>query len=719
MFGIIVLIAIPCVLASQSIFATESFFPSDEVEVFSNTPEIMGRIENFPNKNEPFRRFLKSYNSLRPIGLLVDDTKESSVAATGFMKNIFKVAAGAKQITFSVLRFNSTGSAPILEIKGSDTEQLYDAISYKIRDQNLELGVPQPLGAVAFFATLQAAAALPTDSAIVIFIDRKINDEDLAGHTAIFKKKNIRVYVIWGGPYPTRNSEERLLQELCSYSGGLFLFNNIKDLSGYNYRNFISGSPQDLNTSIIFAKSNITEDSTFNFPIDSEVIFIHIILTPEDVEGTLTTSTGHRVTLTDNDDIASYGTGSFGFTERGHREIFLDATQGVGVWSLHVRTSSSIPCNVKVYARTRLTAQAYFVRENTDNAPQNKMKILKLDFTGDLGSVENISFFSNDGRILSNNLKYTIMKNLLVIKNNKRKQLDIELTNVTQKSFQVQVEGTDGKGNRFSRLTYVNDYSSNNIFPQPVLSVDVGVSSELIIPNSKTAVITFEVTNLRNSAADTRFYCKDEKSILGSMQPYRTIISPQATAIVTLILSIRYGIYQDLITFTAAVGSEYVEKRVIVDVGSQLTNDNVEPTLDYTYLSDCAKVIFSSCDQGTWTIEARARDQGSGLLQLTSNPKGLIFQEGFTTGTKEEVKGTYSDSCCNADIQLIATDRLNNRKTVTANAYRAMWGPGQIAALILGILLFLLLVALVIYLIVKCVKKRKQYDLPTYRGGRI
>lgn len=50
-------------------------------------------------------------------------------------------------------------------------------------------------------------------------------------------------------------------------------------------------------------------------------------------------------------------------------------------------------------------------------------------------------------------------------------------------------------------------------------------------------------------------------------------------------------------------------------MSSQVTTDHTLPSLDYSYLSDCSKVIFSSCDQGTWTIEARAKDTDSGNVQ--------------------------------------------------------------------------------------------------------
>nr|XP_023016638.1 uncharacterized protein LOC111505954 isoform X2 [Leptinotarsa decemlineata]XP_023016639.1 uncharacterized protein LOC111505954 isoform X2 [Leptinotarsa decemlineata] len=346
---------------------------------------------------------------------------------------------------------------------------------------------------------------------------------------------------------------------------------------------------------------------------------------------------------------------------------------------------------------------------------------MKLDFSGYIGSLHNVTFVDNNGRQIPNGL-FNVMRDFLVMDNaysNNSKAIDVEVIDIPRQPFHVLIQGKDAQGNHFSRVTYLDNYTSSNIFPQPILSIEVGEGSDLITSAGKSSVITFEVTNYRNTAADVRFYCTDEKSILGSMQPYRQIISPQQTTTVTLTLAVRYGTYQDTITFKATVGSEVVEKKVLVDVGMQPLTDNTGPSLEYSYLSDCSKVVFANCDQGTWTIEVKARDTGSGLLQVNSNPKGLYFSNGYTTGTKEEVVGSYSDSCCNADLQVTAVDRMNNRRTITANAYHASLGPGQISAIVLGIILLIIIIILIVYFVRKCLKKKETFDLPTYRGGRI
>lgn len=47
----------------------------------------------------------------------------------------------------------------------------------------------------------------------------------------------------------------------------------------------------------------------------------------------------------------------------------------------------------------------------------------------------------------------------------------------------------------------------------------------------------------------------------------------------------------------------------------------------------------------------------------------------------------------------------------------ATWGPGQIAAVVLGVLLLIVIIILSVYLIRKMIKKKKNFSLATYRGS--
>ncbi|CAG9855432.1 unnamed protein product [Phyllotreta striolata] len=676
------------------VFGAESFFPE-------------ARIANNPTIDNPVRRFLKHYNSLKPVALLVDDTAESTFAAKEFLKEALEAARGTKQIQYFVSKFNETGASTPIGIPGTDAESIYALIDGGTGTENSELGHKKSPGSVLFFATWNAVAAMPPDGAALIFTDRNPTDEDLAQHAEIVRKKNIKVYVIWGGPLTT--NDQHLLKELCSFSGGLFLTEGVRDLSSYNYRRFIN-SKSNTSTSVLVLKRNVSSPLSVPFPVDSEVTCVELVLQPAPARAALVTPTGRRIDVADDASIAGYGAGSFGVRQPGGREVRLQDV-AVGAWRLDVEPPAG-GCNVSVFACTGLTASAHYVF-NKDNGTSKTNRKIKLDLEGHLKNINNIAFIDPNGNLINNDIEYNITS-----ASEQNKNVNIEFKRIPNETVQLLVQGTDIEGNKFSRLTYVNNnFNSNNPFPQQTVLIDVGVGSQLITTGGRSSIITFEVTNLKNTAVDARFYCSDERSILGSLQPIRTLIAPKEMAVVTLTLSVKYGSYQDLITFVVSVGSEFIYKRVVVDVGtSQVTSDKQPPYLDYSYLSDCSKVVFSNCEQGTWTIEAKAKDSESGLLQLTSNPKGLYIENGFTTGTTEEVSGIYSDSCCNADLQLTAIDRANNRRTITVNAFKAAWGPGPIAALVLGIILLILLIVLIVYLIRKCLKKRENYNLPTYRG---
>lgn len=77
-------------------------------------------------------------------------------------------------------------------------------------------------------------------------------------------------------------------------------------------------------------------------------------------------------------------------------------------------------------------------------------------------------------------------------------------------------------------------------------------------------------------------------------------------------LGTRATTYEDTITLTANPGTDIVEKKVLIDVGTQTNTDNTPPSLDYSFLSDCSKYVFSECKQGSWSIEIKARDTESG-----------------------------------------------------------------------------------------------------------
>lgn len=261
-------------------------------------------------------------------------------------------------------------------------------------------------------------------------------------------------------------------------------------------------------------------------------------------------------------------------------------------------------------------------------------------------------------------------------------------------------------------------YKTSDIYPTQTLKIEVGLGSELITLPAKQSEVYFKITNTGSSVQYVNFFCSDTKYILLRLSEYKRQLQPQESTTVTLYLSTKIGTYQDEIVFSAKSGSQVYQKRILVNVGSQISDQN-PPELNYRYTSDCTGVLFSECNKGMWSVEISARDPESGLLNLNSSPEGLYFSTQYTSGTKETVTGYYSESCCNPDLYVVAVDRMNNRKSYSLNAYNTLWSAGAIAALVLGIIFFLIIVGVATYFIVMRVKSKDSYDLPRYRGGNI
>ncbi|XP_030748620.1 uncharacterized protein LOC115876804 isoform X2 [Sitophilus oryzae] len=272
--------------------------------------------------------------------------------------------------------------------------------------------------------------------------------------------------------------------------------------------------------------------------------------------------------------------------------------------------------------------------------------------------------------------------------------------------------------NKENIVSNIFGYKTSDIYPTQTLKIEVGLGSELITLPAKQSEVYFKITNTGSSVQYVNFFCSDTKYILLRLSEYKRQLQPQESTTVTLYLSTKIGTYQDEIVFSAKSGSQVYQKRILVNVGSQISDQN-PPELNYRYTSDCTGVLFSECNKGMWSVEISARDPESGLLNLNSSPEGLYFSTQYTSGTKETVTGYYSESCCNPDLYVVAVDRMNNRKSYSLNAYNTLWSAGAIAALVLGIIFFLIIVGVATYFIVMRVKSKDSYDLPRYRGGNI
>nr|CAH7767762.1 unnamed protein product [Callosobruchus chinensis] len=631
------------------------------------------------SSESPWMKFLNQHNSLEHIALLVDDTERSFEVARNFMKNVFNVKPNARQIKYYFSSFSTTES--ILQNDFHLKSNYYGA-----RESNETLAIT---------AILDAANTLPENSDILVFVDRSISDKGLLYDSGILIQRKIKVFVVWGGPKDSKIVDISLLNDLCKYSGGALLISNT-DLEVASFTK--------ENSSTILSRRNIHGSWRETFSVGNDVKGLYFKFRPSNIEGDIILPNGSTINIQNDQQVSRFGGCSASRSKQGLREVYLDGvtsavTQGVaGQWRIDLQGAGGEYYDVDVF----------------NTGPMEGGHCLMIDTSSkNDASVEDYLGSKAGGRIIFE--ESSKKSSDTAMEENDNKMMDVELWNATV--FNKQEPSSLSNKNGYdisSHAALVNAYNQVNseVFQMPTLLINVAQGSEMIIPEGgRTAVIVFKVTNNKNSALDVTLQCRGQKYILQKLN-----LAPLQTATSTLTMNTRPGTYEDEITMYARTGSEIIEKKVIVDVGRSI-NDVTEPYLDYNFLSDCSKVIFSDCSQGTWTIEVKARDAGSGLLDVISNPPGLYFPNGFVSGTKEEVRGIYSDSCCNADIQLSAIDRTNNRRVLYANAYRAAWSPAQISALVIGLILLIVIIIIIVVIVRKVKRNRESLDLPRYRGG--
>lgn len=138
----------------------------------------------------------------------------------------------------------------------------------------------------------------------------------------------------------------------------------------------------------------------------------------------------------------------------------------------------------------------------------------------------------------------------------------------------------------------------------------------------------------------------------------------------------------------------------------------------WNYGSRCdGRTNSGQCAGFVWSLEITASDYDSGILRLSSNPKGLLLRNAFIAGTTQEVKATYTASCCAPRVTITAYDLAGNQRSISVDVTEYILNPAEIAAITLGVILILILIGIIIALIVYCCKKRESsHDLPVYRS---
>ncbi|XP_021938864.1 uncharacterized protein LOC110839215 [Zootermopsis nevadensis] len=234
--------------------------------------------------------------------------------------------------------------------------------------------------------------------------------------------------------------------------------------------------------------------------------------------------------------------------------------------------------------------------------------------------------------------------------------------------------------------------------------------------------LVFNVTNHYPALAQLTFTCqaKDYRYIFSQLfiKPPMAGIPPGRSIEVVVTGVINKNVPQGtMATIEFSVRSFWasyppVNRAVYLSVGVPPVPDSDNPTINYSVKNNCKNVPQESCSTSAWNMEATVQDSHSGLISVSSNPRGVQFLTSFTAGTKTAVPITYRASCCAPTIDIKATDAKGNYITqhIDANAGNEGLSDAGIAAVILGVLLILIIIVVIVLAILLC-KKRRSHNL--------
>ncbi|XP_018313581.1 uncharacterized protein [Mycetomoellerius zeteki] len=264
---------------------------------------------------------------------------------------------------------------------------------------------------------------------------------------------------------------------------------------------------------------------------------------------------------------------------------------------------------------------------------------------------------------------------------------------------------------------------NENSFERRKLLLDVNANSKLIATPGTTHRVIFDATN--NCVLPVRYAIRARSSPfrIYNIQPVYMWLYPGQTDQVAVDILVPTGTQETVNTLTLfIVGTEILEKSVQVFVYNELSKniDNVKPTIEYWFNSNCAgKLDKDRCEKTFWSADITVQDNDSGLKSVIAIPNGLYPRTKYISGTKDRVTFYYLSTCCTPTATITAIDISENQ--YTRNIDVTAWdnlSQGEIAAVVLGALLLLLLIVCVIIAIVYCVRKRNSHDLPyTKRYG--
>ncbi|PNF13633.1 hypothetical protein B7P43_G17282, partial [Cryptotermes secundus] len=612
-------------------------------------------------------RYLRS-----PVAVVVDTAPPFLHRTKKLLRAVVSTYASMNLL---LIPYNSTGIGPVQ--KPMDKTQLQNAV-HDLR--SVTPGYSENKKGVAFYSILKATEKVPYDSAILLFTGRAAEDEDLAAITAEnLTSKRCKLYVVWLEPPPIHNPGiETLYAEVALRTGGAFYFTKASD--------FLQADPADDTDTTPFTEMEEVTEVTLamrlgltghvRLPIQVDKTVTSLLVT---IEGPVNSAHlqdpfGNAMDLTQNassrykvlvrdDNILSIRLDT-GVGEPGRWMLKTAGADAQTHYNVIVQGTSSLHFN----ASTTVVPSAH-TNGSEDEGSVNPNIQFQLSVPENIATIQNVSLVNKEGNKLGH-LQYNPGADLLPAFNIPENKLSSE-------PLYLMLTASTRDGEVVERLVEVEHQPQSYAVPY---TVDVLAQSTLEVQPGDRVNLVFNVTNHHSELALLTFtyQVKDYpyippqlfiRPVMGAVPPGKSIqvmvtgliyrnIQPGTTATIEFLVRPYRRLYPT------------VNRAVYLFIGVPQVSDSDRPTINYSVKNNCKNVPQERCSTSAWNIEATVQDSRSGLISVTSNPRGIEFLTSFIAGTKAAVPISYSASCCAPTVDIKAADAKGNYVTqhIDANA---------------------------------------------------
>jgi len=251
----------------------------------------------------------------------------------------------------------------------------------------------------------------------------------------------------------------------------------------------------------------------------------------------------------------------------------------------------------------------------------------------------------------------------------------------------------------------------------PYIRITVDKESELYIPPGAEGKI---IITLKNDGPSDLFLISggDDKNFFQQFEYSQVQLGTGQT--INVAGRIRVPIWANgavatMNVFVQRRADNTVSQRQIYIHAKSESGELYAPWCTVTSVTKCDNYLDESiCANQFWRMRVGVLDNGdSGLLSIEMKPDGRFMGEDFVVGTNQSVYVERMISCCTTGVDITATDVRGNTKTCRADQYTYYLRNGDIAAVVLGVVLLLILLVALCFLIRFCCRRRKSRSVNT------